>query len=89
MFKNTRLSKNPLHYAYAVLWIVLFGSIAYYIYSGAAFKPDNGKIHLVAILIAWMVEYLGLKMTSLLFLIYGIYRAMTTVFDKTDLSTDN
>lgn len=89
MFKNRRLSKNPIHYVYAVLWIVLFGSIAYYIYSGAAFKPDNGKIHLVAILIAWVVEYLGLTMTSLLFLIYGIYRAMTTVFDKTDVSTDN
>ncbi|WP_367210025.1 hypothetical protein [Sphingobacterium sp. R2] len=89
MFKNRRLSKNPLHYIYAVLWIVLFGSIAYYIYSGAAFKPDNGKIHLVAILIAWLVEYLGLTLTSLLFLIYGIYRAMITVFDKENTPTSD
>ncbi|GAA0886152.1 hypothetical protein D3C81_1045320 [compost metagenome] len=79
MFKNKKLSKNPLHYVYAVIWLVLFGSIAYYVYSGAAFKPENGKIHLVAILIAWVVEYLGLTITSLLFLLYGIYRAMTTV----------
>ncbi|WP_448138993.1 hypothetical protein [Sphingobacterium siyangense] len=79
MFKNKKLSKNPLHYVYAVIWLVLFGSIAYYVYSGAAFKPENGKIHLVAILIEWVVEYLGLTITSLLFLLYGIYRAMTTV----------
>lgn len=79
MFKNKKLSKNPLHYVYAVIWLVLFGSIAYYVYSGAAFKPENGKIHLLAILIAWVVEYLGLTITSLLFLLYGIYRAMTTV----------
>ncbi|WP_336835574.1 MULTISPECIES: hypothetical protein [Sphingobacterium] len=79
MFKNKKLSKNPLHYVYAMIWLVLFGSIAYYVYSGAAFKPENGKIHLVAILIAWVVEYLGLTITSLLFLLYGIYRAMTTV----------
>ena len=81
MFKNKKLSKNPLHYVYAVIWLVLFGSIAYYVYSGAAFKPENGKIHLVAILIAWVVEYLGLTITSLLFLLYGIYRAMITVLD--------
>jgi len=62
-----------------MIWLVLFGSIAYYVYSGAAFKPENGKIHLVAILIAWVVEYLGLTITSLLILLYGIYRAMTTV----------
>ncbi len=79
MFKNKKLSKNPLHYVYAMIWLVLFVSIAYYVYSGAAFKPENGKIHLVAILIAWVVEYLGLTITSLLFLLYGIYRAMTTV----------
>ncbi|WON92349.1 hypothetical protein ACLCDV_19920 [Sphingobacterium sp. Lzh-3] len=79
MFKNKKLSKNPLHYVYAMIWLVLFGSIAYYVYSGAAFKPENGKIHLVAILIAWVVEYLGLTITSLLFLLYGIYRAMITV----------
>ncbi len=79
MFKNKKLSKNPLHYVYAMIWLVLFGSIAYYVYSGAAFKPENGKIHLVAILIAWVVEYLGLTITSLLILLYGIYRAMTTV----------
>lgn len=79
MFKNKKLSKNPLHYVYAMIWLVLFGSIAYYVYSGAAFKPENGKIHLVAIPIAWVVEYLGLTITSLLFLLYGIYRAMTTV----------
>jgi len=87
MFKNKKLSKNPLHYIYAIIWIVLFGSIAYYIYSGAAFKPENGKIHLVAILIAWVVEYLGLTITSLLFLLYGIYRGMTTVLeDEKDVS---
>ena len=62
MFKNKKLSKNPLHYVYAMIWLVLFGSIAYYVYSGAAFKPENGKIHLVAILIAWVVEYLGLTL---------------------------
>ncbi|MGB3107537.1 hypothetical protein D3C87_139510 [compost metagenome] len=81
MFKNKKLSNNPLHYVYAMIWLVLFGSIAYYVYSGAAFKPENGKIHLVAILIAWVVEYLGLTITSLLFLLYGIYRAMTTVLE--------
>lgn len=81
MFKNRKLSKNPLHYVYAIIWILLFGSIAYYVYSGAAFKPENGKIHLVAIVIAWVVEYLGLTITSLLFLLYGIYRAIITVLD--------
>jgi hypothetical protein len=89
MFKNKKLSKNPLHYVYAILWIMLFGSIAYYIYSGAAFKPENGKIHLVAILIAWVVEYLGLTITSLLFLLYGIYRAMTTVLEDAKNSPES
>ncbi|WP_313264239.1 hypothetical protein [Sphingobacterium sp.] len=88
MFKNKKLSNNPLHYVYAMIWLVLFGSIAYYVYSGAAFKPENGKIHLVAILIAWVVEYLGLTITSLLFLLYGIYRAMTTVLEDVKDSPD-
>jgi hypothetical protein len=88
MFKNKKLSNNLLHYVYAMIWLVLFGSIAYYVYSGAAFKPENGKIHLVAILIAWVVEYLGLTITSLLFLLYGIYRAMTTVLEDVKDSPD-
>lgn len=82
MLKNYSFSKKILDYVYAVIWFVIFTAFAVYIFSGEMFEPKNGKIHLVAILIAWIVEYIGLIVTGSLFLIFGIYKALKTVLVK-------
>ncbi len=61
-------TKNRL---FGILWVIIFSVLAYYIYSGKLFEPDaNGKINFVAILIAWVVEYIGKLGTALL--VFGI-----------------
>ena len=82
MFKDYEFSKKPLDYVYGVIWFMVFTAFAVYIFSGEMFEPKNGKIHLVAILIAWIVEYIGLIATGFLFLLFGIYKALKTVLVK-------
>lgn len=87
MFKNYELSKNPMDFVYAVLWIVIFTAFAYYIVSGNMFQPKNGKIHIIAILIGWIVEYIGLIGTGLLFFLIGVSIAFKIAFVKKGKST--
>lgn len=86
MFKNYEFSKKILDYVYAVIWFMVFTAFAVYIFSGEMFEPVNGKIHLVAILVAWIVEYIGLIATGSLFFIFGIYKALKTVLVKKENS---
>jgi len=46
------------------------------------FRPENGKIHIVAILIGWAVQYIGLTLTRLIILFLGIFRPLRTILDK-------
>lgn len=87
MLKNYQFSKNPLHYVYALIWLGVFGTFAFYLFSGAMFRPENGKIHIVAILIGWVVQYLGLTLTCLIILLLGIYKALRTVLDKKEIDS--
>lgn len=87
MLSNYQFSKNPLHYIYALIWLGVFATFAFYLFTGAMFKPENGKIHIVAILIAWVVEYLGLTVTCLIILLLGIYKALRTVMDKKEIES--
>lgn len=83
MFKNYELSKNPLDFVYAAIWLIAFGAFAIYIASGDMFKVQpNGKIHIVAILIGWIVQYIGLIGTAAIFFLAGVYKAFTVAFDK-------
>lgn len=77
-----KMSKKPLDILYAILWIGIFGALAVYIYSGKVFEPYNGKIHIVAILIAWIVQYIGLFFTALLFFAIGVYKAVMILFSN-------
>lgn len=83
MFKNYELSKNPLDFVYAAIWLIAFTGFAIYIASGEMFKVQpNGKIHIVAILIGWIVEYIGLIGTAAIFFLAGLYKTFTVAFDK-------
>ncbi|KFC24348.1 hypothetical protein [Chryseobacterium sp. FH1] len=82
MFKNYELSKNPMDWVYAILWLVIFGAFAIYIISGRMFEPENGKIHIVAILIGWIAEYIGIIGTGLLFFVIGLYKSFRVAFVK-------
>ena len=77
-----KMSKKPLDILYAVLWIGIFGALAVYVYSGKVFEPDNGKIHIVAILIGWVAQYIGLFLTALLFFAIGVYKAVMILFSN-------
>jgi len=47
------------------------------------FRPDaNGKIHIVAILVAWVAEYLTQIGTSILVLLIGLYISGRMVIKK-------
>lgn len=77
---KSKLSSNPLHYVYAVIWLAVFAYFAYYIFSGKIFQPDdNGKIHIVAIMIAWVAEYLTQVGAGILILLIGLLVAYKTV----------
>lgn len=82
MFKNYVFSKNPLHYVYAAVWLALFIFFAAYLFSGEMFQPQNGKIHLVAILIGWVVEFLGLVFTGIIIIVAGLLVACRTILEK-------
>lgn len=82
MYKNYVFSKNPLHYLYAVIWFSLFIYFAIYLFSGEMFQPQNGKIHLVAILVGWVVEYLGLVLTGIIIILAGMLVAWRTMLVK-------
>lgn len=82
MFKNYTFSKNPLHYLYAAIWLAVFVYFAIYLFSGKMFQPENGKIHLVAVLMGWIVEYLGLTFTGILVILIGMYVALRTMLEK-------
>ncbi len=82
MFKKYKFSKNPLHYIYALIWLGLFVYFAIYMLSGKMFQPENGKIHIVAILIGWVVEYLGLVVTGILIVLIGVYVSLRTMLVK-------
>lgn len=80
MSKKLELSKNPLHYVYAVIWLGVFAIFAFYIFSGKIFQPDaNGKIHLVAILVGWVAEYLTKAGAGILVLLIGLFIAFKTI----------
>lgn len=80
MSKKLELSKNPLHYVYAVIWLGIFAIFAFYIFSGKIFQPDaNGKIHLVAILVGWVAEYLTKAGAGILVLLIGLFIAFKTI----------
>jgi len=82
MLSKFSFSRNPLRYVYAVIWLAGFAAFAAYILSGKIFEPQNGKIHIAAILVGWIAEYIGLTLTGLLFLLLGVYRAFSTVLIK-------
>ncbi|WP_324757903.1 hypothetical protein [Sphingobacterium thalpophilum] len=50
--------------------------------SSKMFQPENGKIHIVAILIGWVVEYLGLVLTGILIVLIGVYVSLRTMLVK-------
>lgn len=82
MLQFKKMSKKPLDILYAILWIGIFGTLAVYIYSGKVFEPYNGKIHIVAILIGWIAQYIGLFLTALLFFAIGVYKAVMILFSN-------
>jgi len=83
MRNSTELSKNPLNYLYAVFWLALFIVLAFYIFSGKLFMPDaNGKINIVAILFAWVAEYLTQIGTGILVILIGFYVVFKTITEK-------
>lgn len=82
MYKNYVFSKNPLHYLYAAIWLAVFIYFAIYLFSGEMFQPQNGKIHLVAILVGWVVEYLGLVLTGIIIILAGMLVAWRTMLVK-------
>jgi len=82
---KSKLSTNPLHYVYALVWFGIFAFFAFYVFSGKIFEPDsNGKIHIVAILVAWVVEYLTQVGTGILILLIGLFIASKTVLKSKD-----
>ncbi|RKE57248.1 hypothetical protein DFQ12_2130 [Sphingobacterium detergens] len=87
MLRNYQFSKNPLHYVYALIWLGVFITFAFYLFTGNMFRPENGKIHILAILIGWVVQYLGLTLTCLIILLLGIYKALRTVLDKKEIDS--
>lgn len=82
MLKFNKMSKKPLDILYAILWIGIFGAFAVYVYSGKVFEPYNGKIHIVAILIGWVAQYIGLFLTALLLFAIGVYKAFMILFSN-------
>lgn len=82
---KSKLSKNPLHYVYALVWFGVFGYFAFYIFSGQIFQPDdNGKIHIVAIMVAWVAQFLTQVGTGILVLLIGLFVACKTVLKSKD-----
>lgn len=82
MFKNYKLSDRPVHHIYAFLWLLVFAYFTYLIYSGEIFEAVHGKVHIVAILLAWIVGYIGLTATSLLCFSIGLIVAFKISFVK-------
>ncbi len=87
MLSKYQFSKNPLHYIYALIWLAVFATFAFYLFTGEMFRPENGKIHIVTILIAWVAQYLGLTLTCLIILFLGVYKALRTVLDKKEIES--
>lgn len=77
-----RFSNKPLDYVYAIIWVVVFIIFAGYIYSGEMFAPRNGRIHIIAILIAWIAEYLTLVGTAILFVVIGALIGLGIIYKK-------
>jgi hypothetical protein len=51
---------KPKNILFGIIWMVVFFVFAFYIYGGKIFEPDtNGKINIMAILIAWVAEYIS------------------------------
>jgi hypothetical protein len=67
------MTYKPKNILFGILWVAIFSVFAFYIYSGKLFEPDaNGKINIVAILIAWVAEYISKLGTALLVLVIGL-----------------
>ena len=82
---KSRLSTNPLHYVYALVWLGIFAYFAFYIFSGKIFQPDNnGKIHIVAIMVGWVAQFLTQAGTGILVLLIGLFVAYKTVLKSKD-----
>ena len=77
---KSKFSTNPLHYIYALVWFGIFAYFAFYIFSGQIYQPDNnGKINIVAIMIAWLAQFLTQVGTGILVLLIGLFVAYKTV----------
>lgn len=77
------MEKKTLNIIYGIIWVALFGALAFYIYSGKLFEPDaNGKLNIVAIGIAWIVEYVGQTGTAILTLAIGLVIGGIVAFRK-------
>ena len=82
---KSKLSRNPLHYVYALVWLGIFAYFAFYIFSGQIFRSDaNGKIHIVAIMVAWVAQFLTQVGTGILVLLIGSFVAYKTVLKSKD-----
>lgn len=83
MNKKFTFSKKPLDYVYAAVWLFVFVCFAVYIFNGNMFRPDaNGKIHIVAILVAWVAEYLTQIGTGILVVLIGLYISGKMIIKK-------
>lgn len=71
-----------LNVLYAVVWFAGFTYFAWLVYSGELFRPEGIRIHVVALMVAWVVEYLGVFLTSLLIFLSGLGVAALVVFSK-------
>jgi hypothetical protein len=77
------LQIKPLNALYAVVWFAVFAYAAWLVYSGALFEGDPKHLHIVAIGVAWVVEYLGKLLTALIILLAGLGIAARVLFSKT------
>ena len=73
---------KPLNALYAVVWFAAFTYFAWLVYSGELFRPDGNRIHIVAVMVAWVVEYLGVLFTSLLIFVAGLGVSALVLFSK-------
>jgi hypothetical protein len=71
-----------LHALFAAVWFTAFAYAAWLVYSGRLFEGDPRHLHIVAIGVAWVVEYLGKLATALIILLTGLGIAVRVLFSK-------
>jgi hypothetical protein len=80
--KNYEFSKKPLDYVYAAVWLIGFAVFAVWTLTGNIFEPSNGKIHIVAILIGWIAEFISLWGAAVLIFLIGLFIALKIILKK-------